>query len=58
MDRIAVLIAENERLKRELGTFDTDFFDQLEDLKFRYASLQVLHTHFRIHIRYDVRIIL
>ena len=38
--RVEVLQAENYRLKRELGTFDSEFFDQLEDLKFRYSTLQ------------------
>ena len=38
--RAEVLMAENERLKRELSTFDVNFFDQLEDLKYRYAALQ------------------
>jgi len=38
--RVEVLQAENDRLKRELGTFDSEFFDQLEDLKFRYSTLQ------------------
>lgn len=31
-----------QALKRELGAFDTDFFEQLEDLKYRYTRLQEL----------------
>ena len=38
--RMSVLLAENDRLKRELNSFDPLFFDQLEDLKYRYNSLQ------------------
>ena len=30
------LAAENDRLRDELSAFDVDFFDQLEDLKFKY----------------------
>lgn len=30
---------QNMRLKKELGVFDSDFFEQLEDLKYRYKEL-------------------
>jgi hypothetical protein len=39
-DRLSALAHENERLKREIGTFDAEFFEQLEDLKYRYSRLQ------------------
>lgn len=29
---------ENHRLRGELSCFDMDFFEELEDLKFRYAE--------------------
>mgnify|MGYP003386618105 CR=1 FL=1 len=35
------LALENARLKQELGAFDSEFFEELEDLKFKYAKLQV-----------------
>ena len=31
---------ENLRLKHELGVFDPEFFDQLEELKYKYTQLQ------------------
>jgi len=34
-DRGRSLMLENQRLKKELGAFDVEFFEQLEDLKFR-----------------------
>lgn len=36
------LALENARLKQELGAFDSEFFEELEDLKFKYAKLQVI----------------
>lgn len=39
-DRLSALARENERLKKELGSFDGEFFEQLEDLKHRYSRLQ------------------
>ena len=36
------LAIENERLKKELGAFDSEFFEELEDLKYKYSKLQVL----------------
>lgn len=37
------LLAENEALKNELSAFDASFFDEIEDLKFKYheASQQL-----------------
>ncbi|KAF0683962.1 Aste57867_24043 [Aphanomyces stellatus] len=32
------LIDENKRLKHELSAFDEDFFDEIEDLKFKYTQ--------------------
>jgi hypothetical protein len=32
------LRAENEAYKQELGAFDADFFEEIEDLKFRYSE--------------------
>lgn len=32
------LATENSFLKKELGAFDSDFFEEIEDLKYRYAS--------------------
>jgi hypothetical protein len=32
---------ENARLKAELSAFDREFFDELEELKYKYAQLQV-----------------
>ena len=37
----AQLALENERLKKELGAFDLEFFEELEDLKYKYTKLQV-----------------
>jgi len=39
-DRLSALARENERLKKEIGSFDSEFFEQLEDLKYRYSRLQ------------------
>ena len=36
----AALLDENARLKQELKAFDGEFWEQLEDLKFRYNRLQ------------------
>ena len=36
--RIITLIDENERLKKELSSFDMAFFEQLEDMKFNYSE--------------------
>lgn len=40
LDRMNALKKENDRLKKEIGSFDTEFFEQLEDLKYRYTRLQ------------------
>jgi hypothetical protein len=37
---IAQLIKENKMLKAEMSQFDTEFFEELEDLKYRYSKLQ------------------
>ena len=29
---------ENERFREELSAFDVDFFDEIEDLKYRYTD--------------------
>ena len=39
-DRLSALAHENDRLKKEIGSFDSEFFEQLEDLKYRYSRLQ------------------
>lgn len=39
-DRLSALARENERLKKEIGSFDSEFFEELEDLKYRYSRLQ------------------
>lgn len=39
-DRLSALERENERLRSEIGAFDSEFFEQLEDLKYRYSRLQ------------------
>ena len=36
----SALLEENARLKAELTNFDGEFWEQLEDLKYRYKSLQ------------------
>ena len=35
--KVSELAAENLKLKEELRAFDGDFFEQLEDLKYRYS---------------------
>eukprot|EP00941_MAST-03F_sp_MAST-3F-sp1_P002073 g2073.t1 len=35
--RVAILQDENARLEKELSAFDDDFFNEVDDLKFRYA---------------------
>lgn len=40
IDRLELLVAENRKLKEEIGAFDSEFFEELEDLKYRYAKLQ------------------
>ena len=35
--RIAALTHENEMLKKEMKVFDSEFFEELEDLKYRFA---------------------
>ena len=39
-DRVSALQRENDRLKQEMQSFDVEFFEQLEDLKYRYSKLQ------------------
>jgi hypothetical protein len=34
---VAKLMAENKKLKEEMAGFDLEFFEQLEDLKYRYS---------------------
>lgn len=41
-DKEMNILRENERLKSELGKFDSGFFEELEDLKHRYITLQKL----------------
>ena len=35
---LTTLRKENARLKEELSHFDLDFFEEIEDLKFKYAE--------------------
>jgi chromosome segregation ATPase len=37
-ERIDALQQDNERLNRELQAFDLDFFEEIEDLKFKYSE--------------------
>ena len=39
-NRLSALERENARLREEVGCFDAQFFEELEDLKYRYARLQ------------------
>ncbi len=39
-ETVRKLAQENKRLKEEMQQFDSNFFEELEDLKFRYAKLQ------------------
>lgn len=39
-DKYISLEEENKRLKEELSSFDSNFFEELEDLKYRYCKLQ------------------
>jgi hypothetical protein len=39
-NRVSALQRENDRLKKEMESFDSEFFEQLEDLKYRYSKLQ------------------
>lgn len=34
------LLEENKALKKEISAFDVEFFEQLEDLKYRYVRMQ------------------
>ena len=38
---------ENEALKGELGAFDVSFFEELEDLKFKYDEMSRHLTQYR-----------
>jgi hypothetical protein len=38
-ETIKQLVDENEKLKNEVSAFDSNFFEELEDLKFRYSRL-------------------
>lgn len=38
--KLRELAEENQRLKEEMRNFDGEFFEQLEDLKYRYSQLQ------------------
>lgn len=40
LENIRKLAEENARLKSEMSAFDSEFFEELEDLKYRYAKLQ------------------
>jgi hypothetical protein len=45
VENVATSLAiENARLKQELSAFDRDFFEELEDLKFKYTKLQVFSS--------------
>ena len=35
-----IIKEENEKLREELGAFDMDFFDELEELKFKYSEAE------------------
>ena len=37
---LEALIEENKLLKKEISAFDMEFFEQLEDLKYRYVRMQ------------------
>ena len=37
-DRVSQLERENSELRSELSAFDLDFFEEIEDLKFKYAE--------------------
>ena len=39
-DSNAAVRMENKRLKEEIAAFDVEFFEQLEDLKYRYSRMQ------------------
>jgi hypothetical protein len=39
-NRLSALLRENERLKSEIAPFNAEFFEELEDLKYRYIRLQ------------------
>lgn len=38
--RLSILEQENARLKAEMSIFDRDFFEEVEDLKYRYTKLK------------------
>lgn len=40
LEHMRQLTEENARLKSEMSAFNSEFFEELEDLKFRYAKLQ------------------
>ena len=37
-EQVLTLQNENGRLTKELSAFDLDFFEEIEDLKFKYSS--------------------
>jgi len=39
-NKLALLEKENARLKAEMSVFDRDFFEEVEDLKYRYTKLK------------------
>ncbi|KAJ0394075.1 hypothetical protein P43SY_010114 [Pythium insidiosum] len=47
--RMEALERENARLREELGAFDQDFFEEIEDLKYKYA--QALRAKQRLETR-------
>jgi hypothetical protein len=48
---ISKIIEENKKLKMELKAFDTEFFEEIEDLKYNYSKLKVqLHNYYLIYI--------
>jgi hypothetical protein len=38
--KLSALEQENQLLRKEISAFDAEFFEQLEDLKYRYSKLQ------------------
>jgi hypothetical protein len=40
-NKMKILMKENENLKTEMQSYNCNFFEELEDLKFRYSKLQV-----------------
>ncbi len=37
---------ENDRLKKELSSFSLDFFEEIEDLKFKYSEAVTRLAHY------------